>query len=278
MFDFMRGVFDETFNLLEHTRLLGRCLCRLRFGGLVGLEHRLARIISQGFHTPEYAFRVRVLILEDDPSIRATLGESLREAGYAVDEASRQREAENLTDAFEFDAMVVDVRLPEGPDAGFHFVEQLRNSGRASPVLFLTARDALADRVKGLDAGGDDYLVKPFDLPELHARLRALLRRSRTTPMPVLERGGFRLDWASKQVKLDGQPVHLTVKEYGILELLATYPGRIFNRDEIADRVWGSEFHADNRVVDVYVKNLRRKIGPWVVETVVGMGYRFPNG
>ena len=219
---------------------------------------------------------MRVLLLEDDLAIRSSLAESLREAGYAVDEAERSLEAEGLAAAFEFDAMIVDVRLPEGPDAGFHFVEHLRNTGRSNPVLFLTARDALADRVKGLDAGGDDYLVKPFELPEVHARLRALLRRARPNAMVALERGEFRLDWASRQVRLSGQPVHLTAKEWGILELLASHPGRVFSREEIADRVWGSEFSADTRVVDVYVKNLRQKIGAWVVETVINVGYRFP--
>ena len=220
---------------------------------------------------------MRILVLEDDPTIRTSLASSLSEAGYAVDQAERGDEAQSLAQSFEFDAFVVDVRLPDGPDAGFKFVEHLRESGVLSPVLFLTARDGLQDRVAGLDAGGDDYLVKPFELEELHARLRALLRRARSVPTMVLERGEFQLEWASKRVSLSGNEVRLTAKEFGILELLASNPSRVYSRSEISDHVWGADFEAETNVVDVYVKNLRRKIGAWVVETVIGSGYRFPN-
>ncbi len=220
---------------------------------------------------------MRLLILEDDPTIRLSLTASLREAGYVVDEAERASEARGLAESYEFDALVVDVRLPEGADAGFGFVEWLRARGITKPVLMLTARDGLRDRVAGLDAGADDYLVKPFELEELHARLRALLRRSRPVPENVLERGEFRLEWAAKRVALSGVDVHLTAKEYGILELLAANAGRVYSRGEIADHVWGIEFEAETNVVDVYVKNLRRKIGAWVVETIIGIGYRFPD-
>ncbi len=220
---------------------------------------------------------MRVLVLEDDPSIRASLVASLSEAGYAVDEAERSQEALGLTVEFEFDALIVDVRLSDGPEAGFIFVKDLRASGITTPVLFLTARDALQDRVAGLDAGGDDYLVKPFELEEVHARLRALLRRARPVASNVLARGDFRLEFSSKRVSLSDTQIHLTAKEFGILELLASNPGRVYSRSEIADRVWGMDFEAETNVVDVYVKNLRRKIGTWVLETVVGSGYRFPD-
>ena len=220
---------------------------------------------------------MRVLITEDDPTIRSSLAQSLREHNYAVDEAGNASEAKGLLENYEFDALIMDVRLPEGGNAGFELVASLREAGLASPVLFLTARDSLADRVAGLDAGGDDYLVKPFELEELHARLRALLRRARPSVGKILEYGDFKLDWQSRMVSKAGHSVHLTAKEFGILEVLASNPGRVFSREEIADRVWGSEFEAETNVVDVYVKNLRRKLGAWVVETVVGMGYRFPK-
>ncbi len=220
---------------------------------------------------------MRVLITEDDTTIRQSLAQSLREHNYAVDEAANASEAKGLLENYEFDALIMDVRLPEGGNAGFELVASLREAGLASPVLFLTARDSLADRVAGLDAGGDDYLVKPFELDELHARLRALLRRARPSVAKVLEYQDFKLDWQSHLVTKAGQTVHLTAKEFGILEVLASNPGRVFSREEIADRVWGSEFEAETNVVDVYVKNLRRKLGAWVVETVVGMGYRFPK-
>ncbi len=224
-----------------------------------------------------YDVFMRVLITEDDTTIRRSLAQSLREHNYAVDEACNASAARGLLENYEFDALIMDVRLPEGGNAGFELVASLREAGLASPVLFLTARDSLADRVAGLDAGGDDYLVKPFELDELHARLRALLRRARSSVAKVLEVGDFKLDWQSHLVTKAGQAVHLTAKEFGILEVLASNPGRVFSREEIADRVWGSDFEAETNVVDVYVKNLRRKLGVWVVETVVGMGYRFPK-
>ena len=220
---------------------------------------------------------MRILVLEDDRDIRTSLSASLREAGYVVDEAERGIEAQALTELFEFDALIVDVRLPDGPDAGFHFVEDLRAAQVTSPVLFLTARDALRDRVSGLDAGGDDYLSKPFALEEVHARLRALLRRARPLPANVLVQRDLRLEWAAKRVAVGGEAVHLTSKEYGILELLASNAGRVYSRNEIADHVWGMDFNAETNVVDVYVKNLRRKLGAWIVETVIGSGYRFPQ-
>ena len=220
---------------------------------------------------------MRILVLEDEPDIRTSLSASLREAGYVVDEAERALEAQALTESFEFDALIVDVRLPDDPDAGFRFVEGLRAAQISSPVLFLTARDALRDRISGLDAGGDDYLSKPFALEEVHARLRALLRRARPLPANVLVQRDLRLEWAAKRVAVGGEAVHLTSKEYGILELLASNAGRVYNRSEIADHVWGVDFNAETNVVDVYVKNLRRKLGAWIVETVIGSGYRFPQ-
>jgi DNA-binding response OmpR family regulator len=224
-----------------------------------------------------YDLFMRVLITEDDTTIRSSLGQSLREQNYAVDEACSATEARGLLENYEFDALIMDVRLPEGGNAGFELIASLRETGLASPVLFLTARDSLADRVAGLDAGGDDYLVKPFELEEVHARLRALLRRARPSVSKVFEYNDFKLDWQAHLVTKAEQPVHLTAKEFGILEVLVSNPGRVFSREEITDRVWGSDFEAETNVVDVYVKNLRRKLGAWVVETVVSMGYRFPR-
>ncbi len=219
---------------------------------------------------------VRLLLLEDDPGIRAPLAASLREAGFAVDEAETRLEAENMTLTYPYSVMVVDVRLPDGPDAGFEFVRAVRARNVHAPVLFLTARDSLADRVSGLDAGGDDYLTKPFHISEVQARLRALLRRTRSTPDTALERNGLRVDFNARSVTLDGRVVHLTAKEYAILELLASTPGKLFERDQIIERVWDSDYNAETNVVDVYVKNLRKKLAEWVVETVRGIGYRFP--
>lgn len=219
---------------------------------------------------------MRILLLEDETDIRQTLAASLREAQFAVDEVGRASEARNMAEMYPYDAFVVDVRLPDGPSAGYEFVRWLREHGMHTPALLLTARDAVEDRIAGLDAGADDYLVKPFHVGEVHARLRALLRRVRVMPTSAFVHGELRVDWNTRIVSVAGRPANLTAKEYGILELLVSHPGRIFTREEITDRVWDENFSAATNIVDVYVKNLRKKLGDWTVETVRGLGYRFP--
>ncbi|MFK7604364.1 response regulator transcription factor [Deinococcus sp. SM5_A1] len=220
---------------------------------------------------------MRFLVVEDEPTIRRPLVASLREAGYAVDEAACAREARELALTIPFDALMVDVGLPEGPLAGFELVRELREAGSSCPVLFLTARDAVEDRIAGLDAGGDDYLVKPFHLGEVQARLRALVRRGRSEPQSTQVWQDLRLDWNARAVFRDGARVALTAKEFSLLEVLASHPGKIYTRDELIDRVWDGRFDAESNVVDTYVRNLRRKLGDPVVQTVRGLGYRFPD-
>ncbi|CAM3450048.1 Response regulator [Deinococcus saxicola] len=220
---------------------------------------------------------MRFMVVEDEPTIRRPLVASLREAGYAVDEAACAVEARELALAIPFDALMVDVGLPEGPLAGFELVRELRAAGWSCPVLFLTARDAVEDRIVGLDAGGDDYLVKPFHLGEVQARLRALVRRGRSEAQSTRVWGELRLDWTARAVFRDGARVALTAKEFSLLEVLASHPGRIYTRDELIDRVWDGRFDAESNVVDTYVRNLRRKLGDPVVQTVRGLGYRFPD-
>lgn len=221
---------------------------------------------------------MRFLLVEDEPDIRRPLEASLREAGYAVDVASSAREAHDLASSFPFDALMVDVGLPEGPLAGFDLVRELREEGVRQPVLFLTARDAVEDRITGLDAGGDDYLVKPFHLGEVQARLRALVRRGRAEVQSARTWRNLRLDWTDRAVSRDGQRVALTAKEYSLLEVLASHPGRVYTREELIDRVWDGRFDAESNVVDTYVRNLRRKLGDEVVQTTRGIGYAFPAG
>ncbi len=220
---------------------------------------------------------MRILVLEDDSAIRLPLAAGLREAGYAVDECDRALEAEGLALMYPFDVLVVDVRLPEGPNAGFELVGRLRTQNLKTPVLFLTARDALEDRIHGLDAGGDDYLVKPFHLGEVLAHVRALLRRNRPDVQTTLELRGLKIDFTARSVLFQGVAAKLSAKEYAVLELLASHPGRIFSRDEISERVWDGSFEAVTNVVDVYVKNVRKKTVDWVIETIRNMGYRFPS-
>ncbi|MBZ9711807.1 response regulator transcription factor [Deinococcus multiflagellatus] len=220
---------------------------------------------------------MRFLIVEDEVGIRHPLAASLREAGYAVDEAGCAREAHELAVSFPFDALMVDVGLPEGTQAGFDLVRTLRDEGCAAPVLFLTARDAVEDRITGLDSGGDDYLVKPFHLGEVQARLRALVRRGRAEVQSTRTWRDLKLDWTGRAVFRAGARVALTAKEFSLLEVLASHPGRIFTREELIDRVWDGRFDAESNVVDTYVRNLRRKLGDEVVVTTRGLGYSFPD-
>jgi DNA-binding response OmpR family regulator len=219
---------------------------------------------------------MRLLVIEDDPDIREMLTTSLQAATYAVDEAGSAEEAEGFATVYPYDALVVDIGLPEGPDAGLKLIKKLRNEGSKTPVLFLSARSELQDRLQGFDVGGDDYLVKPYQVEEVHARLRALLRRAVPAQSSTLEKNDLLVNWNDRAVFVSGEPTHLTAKEYAILELLGQHPGRIFDRDEIIAHVWDSSFTGDTNVVDVYVWNLRKKLGSWVVETVRGIGYRFP--
>lgn len=220
---------------------------------------------------------MRLLLLEDDAGIRAPLARYLREAGYAVDEAASVGEARSLGDLYPYGAMIADVRLPEGEGAGFAFVRDLRARSLGMPVLFLSARDGLEDRLEGLDSGGDDYLTKPFHLPEVLARVRAITRRGNASAPGELAWEDVRMNWLQRRVTKGGESVHLTGKELGVLELLSTHPGRLFTREEIIERVWDAEFDAGTNIIDVYVRNLRRKLGDGVVETVRGIGYRFPG-
>ncbi len=221
---------------------------------------------------------MRFLVIEDEPDIRRPLSASLREAGYAVDEAGSAGEAQALARSFPYDALMVDVGLPEGPVSGFDLVRGLRAEGIKSPVLYLTARDAVEDRIEGLDAGGDDYLVKPFHLGEVQARLRALARRSRAEVQSTLTWRNLKFDWTARAVYRGGERVALTAKEFALIEVLSSHPGRVYTREELIDRVWDGRFDAESNVVETYVRNLRRKLGDDVVKTLRGLGYSFPEG
>ena len=204
------------------------------------------------------------------------LRRALREEGHAVDVAADGPQGLWLATENEYGAIVLDVMLP-GLD-GFQLCRRLRESGAWAPVLMLTARDGVADRVRGLDAGADDYLVKPFSLLELAARLRALARRDGRGRPPVLAEGDLRLDPASKQVWRAGTELHLSPKEYSLLEFFLRHPGQVLTRSAIIEAVWDFAYDGGSNVVDQYVNYLRRKIdapfGRRDLETVRGMGYR----
>jgi two-component system, OmpR family, response regulator len=219
---------------------------------------------------------MRVLVVEDDVRMSRVLGRALAEEGHAVDVAADGPEGLWQATENRYAAIVLDVMLP-GFD-GFELCRKLRAAGVWVPVLMLTARDAVDDRVRGLDAGADDYLVKPFSLLELAARLRALARRDDRARPVVLAAGDLKLDPASKRAWRDGTELRLSPKEFTLLELFLKYPGAVLTRSQILDAAWDFAYDGTSNVVDQYVTYLRRKIdtpfGRHDLETVRGMGYR----
>jgi two-component system, OmpR family, response regulator len=219
---------------------------------------------------------MRVLVVEDEVRMAGLLERALREEGHAVDVASDGPEGLWLATENPYGAIVLDVALP-GLD-GFQLCRRLRESGSWVPVLMLTARDAVGDRVRGLDAGADDYLVKPFSLLELAARLRALARRDdRARPVRLAE-GDLTLDPAAKRAWRAGTELHLSPKEFSLLELFLRHPGMVLSRSQIIEELWDFAYDGGSNVVDQYVNYLRRKIdapfGRHDIETVRGIGYR----
>ena len=219
---------------------------------------------------------MRVLVVEDEKKLGELLGRGLREEGYATDVADQGEDALWMARAVPYDAIVLDVMLPRVD--GFEVCVQLRGAGIWTPVLLLTARDAVEDRVSGLDVGADDYLTKPFAFEELLARLRALTRRTAVERPPVLTVGDLRLDPGSHRAWRGETEVDLSTKEFALLELFMRRPGIALTRTQLLDGAWDMAFESRSNVVDVYVRYLREKIdrrfGCDSIETVRGVGYR----
>lgn len=210
--------------------------------------------------------------MEDEPKLADVLGRGLRGAGYSVDTAANGTDALWLACEWDYDAIVLDIQIP-APD-GIEVARRLRELGRWSPILFLTVRDDITDRVEGLDAGGDDYMTKPFAFDELFARLRALIRRNPGPRPVVLSSGPIELDPATHEVRVGGEPLELSPKEFSLLEYLLTRDGEAVSRSEILDHVWDYGYDGTSNVVDVYIGYLRSKLGPDRIETIRGVGYR----
>ena len=215
---------------------------------------------------------MRVLVVEDDPKLAALLGRGLREEGVATDVTGRGEDALWMAGSTDYDALVLDVMLP-GID-GFEACERLRADGVATPVLMLTARDAIEDRIAGLDGGADDYLVKPFAFGELLARLRALARRGPVARPAVLEVGSLRLDPATRRVWRGEAEIALTQREFSLFEAFMRRPGEALSRFELLEAAWDGAYENRSNVIDVYVGYLRQKLGRTSIETVRGHGYR----
>jgi two-component system OmpR family response regulator len=222
---------------------------------------------------------MRVLVVEDQPKMSRLLRRGLQDDGVAADVADKGEDALWMAGSTEYDAIVLDVMLP-GID-GFETCRRLRADGVWAPVLMLTARDAIEDRVSGLDAGADDYLAKPFSFAELSARLRALIRRGSVARPVLLELGDLQLDPAARKVRRDGTEIPLSVKEFALLETFMRRPGEVLSRLQLLEHAWDYEYENRSNVVDVYVRYLREKIdrpfGRDSIETVRGAGYRMRN-
>ena len=219
---------------------------------------------------------MRVLVVEDEPKLVRLLRATLQEEGYAVDSVERGHDALWMATEWDYDAIVLDVMIP--PPDGFAVCRTLRARGRWAPILLLTARDGVKDRVNGLDAGADDYLPKPFSFEELSARLRALVRRQVKERPVRLTVGDLELDPATRQVARAGTPVKLSPKGFSLLELFMRRPGEVLSRTTLLEHAWDFAYNGDSNVVDVYVRYLRDKIdrpfGRRSIETIWGVGYR----
>lgn len=219
---------------------------------------------------------MRILVVEDEPAIAAAVRTILEQASHAVDVAGDGGDALVWAETYDYDLIILDLVLP-GID-GLTVCRRLRAKGVSTPILMLTALDAIDDRVSGLDAGADDYLAKPFAAAELLARVRALRRRGAGEPIPVIRIGDLELDPASREVRRGATPIRLTAKEFALLEVLIRHPGQVFTQERLIEAVWDADFVAESNIVEVYIRSLRRKLDggrrDGVIETIRGAGYR----
>jgi len=224
---------------------------------------------------PGYNPVVRLLVVEDEHRLADRLARGLREEGFAVDTAPTAAEARDLVTGTDYDLVLLDLKLPDG--SGLGLLGEWRDDGLAAPILVLTAKDLLDDKIRGLDAGADDYLTKPFSFDELLARVRALLRRRSAPPQDLLEIGDLRIDRTGHRVARAGRTIELTGKEFALLEFLALHQGQTLSRLAISEHVWDGSYDARSNVIDVIVGRIRRKLGARkggsLIHTIPGVGY-----
>ena len=213
---------------------------------------------------------MRILIVEDEPDLLRSLAQALREEGYAVDTANDGEDGLFNAESYDYDAIVLDVMLPKLD--GWEILSRLRKT-KKTPVLMLTARDQTRDRVRGLDTGADDYMVKPFDLPELFARLRALIRRSVNKTTNVIEIGDVKIDTAARNVLLKEKLVELTAREYALVAFLALHRGEVVTRTQLYEHLFDENESSLSNLLDVHVSNIRKKLGHDFIVTRRGHGY-----
>ncbi len=215
---------------------------------------------------------MRILLVEDDEGLAGAVREQIAADGHAVDCVHRLDDAQDSVLTVTYDLILLDLMLPDG--RGLDFLKQRRKAGDTSPVIILTARDQISDRIAGLNAGADDYLVKPFDLFELSARVAAVSRRYSGNPNPLLKLGTLEIDLARRNLRRDGRPVNLTAREWALFEALIHHPGTILSKSQLEDRLYTFDAEIESNTIEVHVSRLRKKLGQDVIETVRGVGYR----
>ena len=220
---------------------------------------------------------MRLLLIEDDATLRESLSARLEETGFAVEQAADGREGQYFALEYPIDLAIIDLGLPE--ISGLDIIREVRRQGKSYPILILTARDRWEDKVDGLDAGADDYVVKPFHVEEVTARVNALLRRSGGWASSVMTAGPVSLDMSRQEVKVDGQAIELTSFEYKIIEYLMIRAGKVISKTELTERLYDQDFERDSNVIEVFIGRLRKKLDPdnsiKPIETLRGRGYRF---
>lgn len=218
---------------------------------------------------------MKILIIEDDQSLLENTQTQFAKAGFGVDIAATAEEGLSLLDVNEYDSIVLDINLPDGN--GFEICEKVRKQENTTPIIIMTARDAVSDKIKGLDLGADDYVLKPVDSQELIARVKALIRRNSKKPLPVLTIGDLEIDTQTRRVTRAGEEIGLPSKEFAVLELLARHSDEVVTRSMLMEHIWGSDFETFSNVVDVYIRNLRRKVDiegkKKLIHTIRGGGY-----
>lgn len=215
---------------------------------------------------------MRILLVEDEPLLADAVCVHLKRGGHAVDWVARLDDAEAALDATEYGLMLLDLHLPDG--RGLDLVKRRRKSGDKLPVIICTARDQIRDRIDGLNAGADDYLVKPFDLDELLARVQAVQRRYDGQPNPAISIGSLTVDFSAHQVRQNGVDVPVTAREWALLECLARRPGAVVSKAQVEDALYAMGSEVESNAVEVYVSRLRKKLGSAAIETVRGLGYK----
>ncbi|NCN58374.1 DNA-binding response regulator [Candidatus Roizmanbacteria bacterium CG22_combo_CG10-13_8_21_14_all_38_20] len=222
---------------------------------------------------------MKVLIVEDDKTLAKNLRDILQKEGFAVDVAITKETGLVEAEVNEYDCLVLDINLPDG--TGFDLLTKLRKEGNKAPTIIVTARGQLEDKVKGLNLGADDYIPKPVDSAELIARIRAVIRRSSNNPLPVIRVGSLTIKPAEHVAIINEKQLDLTAKEFAVLEYLGTHSGQVITRTMLMEHIWGSDFETFSNVVDVYIRNLRRKLEKYtkskLIKTIRGKGYILGN-